>query len=253
MHKFFAKTEYLGKSVVFLPHCHSTNDIAQELIKKQSPYHGTVVITPNQTNGRGQRGNTWESEPGMNAIFSILLTPEKLKVQDQFYLHIVVTLGIYDALSVLVGDPLSIKWPNDIMFGSKKIGGILIENTLKGSHISSSVIGIGLNVNQKVFSIDSAISISEITKEDIAIDNIIENILVNLESRYNTFCNGDRELLYYQYLRRLYQFGLECQYQHQKEVFSGKIVGVDDRGRLEIESNKKIRVFDFKEVSFVGY
>ena len=138
----------MGHSLVFMPECHSTNDEASRLIQNSNVLEGTVVITGNQTAGRGQRGNAWFSEPGKNLTFSILIKPSFLSVKNQFYLNIAFSLGLFDYLKEVLKTEVKIKWPNDILVNGKKICGILIENHLQAQHIQHSIVGIGLNVNQ---------------------------------------------------------------------------------------------------------
>jgi len=117
--------------------------------------HGTVVMAREQTAGRGQRGNSWEAEPGSNITLSLLLRPEGLEPACQFVISQAVSLAIVDMLGHFVSEPVRIKWPNDIYVGDRKICGILIENTVTGSAIDRSIIGIGLNVNQMEFHSDA--------------------------------------------------------------------------------------------------
>eukprot|EP01137_Pigoraptor_chileana_P015025 Opistho-2@5140 len=107
-----------------------------------------VIITDNQTAGRGQRGNVWEASIGENLTFSLILKPNFLKASEQFQLNVAVSLGVLDCLSEYIDEDLKVKWSNDIYFQNQKMGGILIENTLQGYQIGYSVIGIGLNINQ---------------------------------------------------------------------------------------------------------
>ena len=150
MHKFFAKTQFLGKKVVFLPECHSTNEEAQSLLNDQL-IEGTTIITTNQKKGKGQRGNVWESEPGQNATFSTILKPKFISPANQFLLHLISSLAIHDALFPILGKKMKIKWPNDIYYNDFKICGVLIENTIRGNRIEYAIIGIGININQTNF------------------------------------------------------------------------------------------------------
>ena len=109
-----------------------------------------VVWAEYQTAGRGCGTNQWESERGKNLTFSILIHPKDLPATQQFHISMAISLAICEALEQYIGD-VSIKWPNDIYWRNGKIGGILIENTLKGSIIMESIIGVGLNVNQRIF------------------------------------------------------------------------------------------------------
>ncbi|HYH55846.1 MAG TPA: biotin--[acetyl-CoA-carboxylase] ligase, partial [Anseongella sp.] len=130
----------------------STNNFAKELVANSGPVpDGTVIMAEGQYGGRGQADNTWLSEPGKNLTFSLILNCEFLPPAEQFCLSMAVSLGVLGTVKRELGKEALIKWPNDIYFGAKKLGGILIENVLMGSLLRSSVTGIGLNVNQTHF------------------------------------------------------------------------------------------------------
>ena len=137
--------------IIWLESVDSTNEEAKRHISDIDNL--SVLSALEQTAGRGQRGNTWTSTPGENLMFSIVLKDPKISARDQFVLNEIASLAVVDFLS-MHGISARIKWPNDIYVGSKKICGILIENSLHGSAISSSIIGIGLNINQRNFNVN---------------------------------------------------------------------------------------------------
>ena len=149
MYKIPANTLFVGKNLVFVPDCPSTNTLALQITQQSPAKEGTLVITDNQTAGKGQRGNVWEAEPRQNLTFSLILKPGFLAVSKQFYLNVVICLALKDYLMEKISRTVYIKWPNDILVHEKKISGVLIENQLQGAHISNSIVGIGLNMNQK--------------------------------------------------------------------------------------------------------
>src|SRR5690606_25093723 len=121
-------------------------------LSKSTPLHeGTVIMAVDQYAGKGQQGTVWQSEPGKNLTFSLLLTPFFLSPKHQFRLTVAVSVALVRALATLLGERVAIKWPNDLYVGDRKIGGMLIENILQGPRWKSAIIGIGLNVNQTVF------------------------------------------------------------------------------------------------------
>lgn len=250
MHKFFAKTQFLGKKVLFLSQCHSTNDTAADLLKEKPQIEGTTIITQTQSQGRGQRGNIWESEPGKNATFSVILKPTAIPTQNQFQLHLITTLAIYQSLFPILGKELKIKWPNDIYYRDRKLGGILIENTLKGSHIENSVIGIGININQTHFSNVHATSLADITDHNYEVNDMIELILIALEKKYLELKSGKLKELEAQYLRRLYQFNTINTYESNNRIFQGTIIGINPSGLLQIREEEILHEFAFKEVTY---
>ena len=251
MHKFFAKTEYLGKKVIFLPQCHSTNEEAQRIIKSEPDPFGTVVISQYQTKGRGQRGNEWKSEPQKNALFSLILRPEFITIKTQFKLHVITSLAIYDALFPSLGGLLRIKWPNDIYYKNQKLGGILIENSLCTDKIENSVIGIGLNVNQENFDLPNATSLFEITQKKSEVNELIETVIVSLEKRIKCQDNHSFGTLKREYERRLFRFDEMKLYRDIHGDFQGRIIGIDDTGKLIIEKSVGIQLYDLKEVAFL--
>lgn len=224
--------------------------MAADLLKEKLQIEGTTIITQDQSNGRGQRGNSWESEPGKNATFSVILKPTAISAQNQFQLHLITTLAIHGALFPILGKELKIKWPNDIYYRNRKLGGILIENTLKGSRIENSIVGIGINLNQTHFSNLHATSMIDITGEELEINDIIEQILIQLEKKYLELKGGQLKTLKTQYLRRLYLFDQVGKYETGGRMFEGKIVGISPSGLLQIQENEMIHEFAFKEVAY---
>lgn len=253
MHNFQPKTLFLGKNTVYLPSCHSTNDIAAEIIQTKRVFDGTIVITSDQTAGRGQRGNSWEALPNQNITVSMILKPDFLNIAQQFRLNTAVSLGIYDFLCKYLSDGLTIKWPNDVYVGNRKMGGVLIENTLSGSRIAYSVVGIGLNINQLSFANDKAISLRLASQhqDDFEIEKLIEQLCECIEKYYLQLKNGHTEVQKKKYLERVYRIDEWHQYEQNGERFVGKIVDVAETGHLIMEVGEEIKKFDFKEVSFV--
>src|SRR5882757_1221638 len=132
----------MGQKLIYVPECHSSNTLLYELNDSSPLPEGTVVITDNQTAGRGQRGNIWETDPGLNITFSLLLKPGFLAAKNQFRLNMAVSLAVAEGLKRYVSSEVKLKWPNDIFISNKKIGGILIENQLQGMSLSESIVGV---------------------------------------------------------------------------------------------------------------
>ncbi len=129
----------------------STNDVAMGAADRYG--HGCVLTARRQTAGRGQRGNRWESEPGVNLMFSLVLEPTHILVEEQFRISEMAALAASDAVREATGGGVrcAIKWPNDLYVGDRKLGGILIEHTLQSEYLSRSVVGVGINVGQRRF------------------------------------------------------------------------------------------------------
>lgn len=241
----------MGKNLVFVPECHSTNDLAIQLSHQPHTSEGTVVITNHQTSGRGQRGNTWESSPGQNFTFSFLIKPTFLSVIDQFYLPMFTSLALADYLTEKTEEIVQIKWPNDILVRGKKICGILIENQLKGSAFSNSIVGIGLNMNQKRFNGIAATSLYDVTgvESDLVVEH--ERILEKLEQRYLQLRRKDYKEMKRTYLSKLYWIDEEHTFLASGVEFLGVIRGIHETGKLAIETTQGFRYFDIKEITYV--
>lgn len=251
MYKTLENTLFIGKKVIYVPSCPSTNDLALKLLHHQVLPEGTVIITNKQTEGRGQRGNKWLTEPGLNLTLSVILRPTFLAIKDQFYLTIVTALAVRDFINTQAEIVAQIKWPNDILINNKKAGGILIENQLQGEYISTTVVGIGLNVNQKNFELLSATSIRLEMNREFVLSEIFTDLLSNLESRYLTLRSGDLSSLKKDYLNSLFRLNEQHTYISNNIQFTGVIRDIDAWGKLLIETEKGIKRFDLKEVSFL--
>ncbi|GAB3948529.1 biotin--[acetyl-CoA-carboxylase] ligase [Spirosoma harenae] len=253
MYKIYPKTLFLGQIIQYLPSCQSTNDEASALIAQKDPSEGTLVITDNQTAGRGQRGNKWEANAGQNLTFSAILKPTFLSAGEQFWLNMAISLGIYNVLQPLIGDALRIKWPNDIYVGDQKLGGILIENMLQGYAIGWSIVGIGLNVNQTEMSYSTATSLQLQASLPNGYDlpGLLSRLCETLEQSYLQLRSGQRDSLKMAYLQILYRYQEEHIFEAEGRPFQGTIIGIDSTGRLAIATKEQVHYFAFKEVSFI--
>jgi BirA family transcriptional regulator, biotin operon repressor / biotin---[acetyl-CoA-carboxylase] ligase len=243
----------IGEELIWLKKTDSTNQYLQDMLKKTKIPEGTMVIAEEQTLGRGQRGNHWESSTGENLTFSFVIYPDFLELKNQFMLSKIIALALFDLLKRYTGD-VKIKWPNDIYIGKKKVAGILLENVIKGTKLSNTIVGIGLNINQKIFSeaLPFASSLSLETGNDYKLPTILNELISNLNSRYNELKKAKYEKLNQQYLNALYQFMQFHDYSANNEVFNAKIVGIEDDGRLCLStSNNELLKFAFKEVAFL--
>jgi BirA family biotin operon repressor/biotin-[acetyl-CoA-carboxylase] ligase len=249
LHKIPAKPVFLGKYRVDVPECHSTNTYLTALLSQEDLVNGSLVITPNQTAGRGQRGNAWIAEPGKNLTFSVLLKPVFLHPRQQFYLTMAVALAMTDTLAQF-GFTGVIKWPNDILISGKKVAGILIENQITGDRWSNAVVGIGLNVNQQHFSLPQASSLSMISGNRFALDELLTTLLVHLETRYDHLRHS-LALLKAHYLDKLYLRHVLHDFESAGEKFAGVISDVDEAGRLLIQKAGNTVAYDLKEIRYL--
>ena len=175
---------FIGRKLIYLPSCHSTNDEALSLIKDDKYEHGKLIITSDQTKGRGQRGNQWLTKPGQNLTFSIILDVTFLNTERIFDLNMVVSLGILKGLNSTLNaqhSTLKVKWPNDIYFEEKKLGGILIENVFRGDGSVWSVAGIGININQEDFNYLNATSLRVIAGREFDLQAVLNGITNEIE------------------------------------------------------------------------
>lgn len=248
------QTLFTGQQIVWLPECASTNSEAQALILKNSATDGCTVITDKQTAGRGQRGNRWEASPGENLTLSVIWQPTFLAPTDQFQLSQAVALAVLDWAKELLGpdERLRLKWPNDIYYGSQKLGGILIENTISGPKIQYSVVGIGINVNQQAFEVPTATSLAQLTGRVYSLKTVVARLLESLERRYLMLRAGRVAALRFDYLQALYRYQERHAYEVDGRAVKGQIVGVDETGRLAVEIDGQVRSFGLQEIKYIN-
>ncbi len=230
----------------------STNNYAKQLVSDKVE-EGTVVLAQFQSKGRGQQGNYWESETGKNLLFSLILYPDFLEAEFQFSLSMLVSLAIVSVLDEET-DEVQIKWPNDIYVGKLKIAGILIENTIKGSKLGSTIVGVGLNLNQEVFASNAPnpVSLKQLTNRDYEINKTLQQFLQNFDSLYHLLKTGRRADIEKAYLNRLLGKDEWRTYRKENHEFEAKITGIGEFGKLRMEDRSgKTLEFMFKEVEFV--
>jgi BirA family biotin operon repressor/biotin-[acetyl-CoA-carboxylase] ligase len=242
-----------GEKIIYHATCSSTNTVAMNLVSTSQIPEGTVVITDCQLQGRGQRGNGWMSEPYQNLTFSLILYPTWLEVQSSFYLNIVTTLGIYQALTTYMTQGLSIKWPNDIYFQDQKIGGILIENIVSKDKLKASVVGIGLNVNQANFNnFPHATSLSLVCGYKFNLSSLLLQLTHHIQRQYDRLHQEGIHDLQKDYLQHLYGLHETKTFRDREGIFQGKIQGIDEQGRLVIDrAHQERRHYNNQEISLV--
>ncbi len=232
----------------------STNNELKILNQKFNLPEYSILCTDFQSSGKGQQGNSWESEKGKNLTFSMLLKPISIAAQDQFLISKAVSLGIIKVFRTLNSN-FNIKWPNDIYYNDLKIGGILIENTLSGINISESIIGIGLNINQKIFKSDAPnpVSLINITQKKTNLEDFLKKILSSIHFFLSHLTNEDNiELLNQEYLDNLFRKQGYHKYKDENGQFEATIEGISDYGQLILKTRKgEIRTYAFKEVEFI--
>jgi BirA family biotin operon repressor/biotin-[acetyl-CoA-carboxylase] ligase len=244
--------KFSSENTVILTTVDSTNNYATRLID-EGAVDGTVVLAHFQTNGKGQQGNFWESEMYSNLLFSVILYPRFLAASQQFYLSKIVSLALAKTIQQRA-NYVSIKWPNDLYVGEKKIGGILIEHAVKGAQLESSVTGIGLNVNQTQFISDAPnpVSLKLITGEEYAIEDLLKIYLQHFSAYYKLLQSGHIQTIDAHYWSLLFRNEGWHQFRKGNEVFTARLKGIGEFGQLCMEKKSgELCSFLFKEVEFV--
>lgn len=239
--------------ILWLDEIDSTNN---ELKRQISTIDNmSVIAARNQYAGRGQRGNKWNAAPGENLTFSIIIRPgkdgiQKIEAKEQFLLSQITTLSVYSALTDF-GIEAKIKWPNDIYVRNKKICGILIENFIEGNSVAASIIGIGLNVNQRIFDpqLMNPTSMSLLKNTKFELNECLSSILKHFSGfLYNT-SSVSAEYIEKMYRRNEYHKFVDC---IDNVEFTGKITGISPVGFLTVEMpDKTERQFGFKEIAYI--
>jgi BirA family biotin operon repressor/biotin-[acetyl-CoA-carboxylase] ligase len=212
--------------------------------------HGTVILADEQTAGRGQRGAEWSSKAGENLLLSIFLKPDNLSVENQHTLNYFVSLSIIHFLRK-IGILAKVKWPNDIYVGNKKLAGILIENTISQAKINSSIVGIGLNVNQNDFQQMNATSIQKETNTFHPLNSLLFSLIYEMNELWGKRSSGAFEPLKQAYLANMYLINEKALFEDAEGSFMGEIVGIDSQGLLQIVKNSKIVNYNLKEIKFI--
>ncbi len=248
MSKYIANKLFNDKISIYVTECLSTNDFLTNLLKSKKISEGDSVITDYQHKGRGQRNNIWSSENGSNILFSFLLSPE-LMVKNQFYLHVIISNAIIKSLKKINIDG-KIKWPNDIYVQNKKIAGILIESFISGKKVQNSIIGIGINLNQKIFSGLNATSV------------FIESNKLNDRSTFIKILKNSIETEYFdmninmikgikKYKSLLYGLNEMKKFKSFSKIFYAKIIDVSQNGDIILNINNKQKSFSHGSISLL--
>jgi BirA family biotin operon repressor/biotin-[acetyl-CoA-carboxylase] ligase len=198
---------------------------------QQSVAAGTVIVAGEQTAGKGRLKRTWLSPPG-NIALSIILYPDILSLP---YLIMIASLAVVHAVEKITDLKAQIKWPNDILIGKKKVGGILIENEMKGDSVSFSIVGVGINVDLKVADYPeisgTAASLGKKGGEDIR-ETIIRALLEEFERLYIKLPDGNE--IFQSWRGRLVTLGQKVRVISGAQVIEGIAEAVDESGTLVI-------------------
>ncbi len=246
------KKSIFGEPLLKLDSVDSTNNYAAALLAKGTAIDGTVILSAYQYSGKGQGSNTWISSAGENLLFSIILKPPLLPAEKQFFLSMSISWGIAGFVESLVSQ-VQIKWPNDILIHNKKVAGILIENTVSGMNLSSSVVGIGLNVNQEVFpgGVINATSLKLESEREFDLNHTLQGLTGWLNNCLNSLYEEQFGVIKVNYLNRLWMLNKWSVYSDASGKFEGRISDVTDSGELMVLlRNGKIKTYGFQEIAF---
>jgi BirA family biotin operon repressor/biotin-[acetyl-CoA-carboxylase] ligase len=234
----------------------STNTTALDELSLGKLVEGDVIWTDEQRNGKGNGENTWESEAGKNLTFSFILEPQFIEPQAQFIITQAISVALQQLLSELIPqERCSIKWPNDLYVNHKKIGGILIQNLIKGNTIAASVVGVGLNINQKVFYSDAPnpVSLIHFTKQETSLFPLLKEVVFRMAATYKSLQKAPlHKVIKKSYLEALFQKDRWASYADGRGTFEGKIKDIDEYGRLRLlDRSNHLRTYAFKEIRFI--
>ena len=236
----------MGCQQIRLDSVDSTNNYTATLLNGNVP-EGTVVITREQTAGRGQRANSWVSESGKNLTVTYVLRPKFLRISDQFILNKAIALAVNKAIQHFVPHTdVQIKWPNDIFLQNKKVAGILVETSLQGGHIVSCLAGIGINVNQQHFQANSGnpISLIEVLGKELNLDDLLDVLSEYLEVFYLQLKSGKFGSIDASYNNLLWKKDEMHTFYQEGIPFNAKVKCVDEQGCLHVinEQNQELTI-----------
>lgn len=235
----------------------STNDYIKKKINPDKKKTPIVVYTFNQKMGKGQRGNTWVSEPGKNIALSLAVFPKNFMVKDLFYMSIFTSLFLFKFFKKQKIKKLKIKWPNDILSEKKKFCGILCESVIKKNIVKKLIIGIGINVNQTDFKgLKNASSIKLTSHKSINLDSLSEKLIQEIDKNLSFFKSSmliKKKKILSEYLTNLFGFKLFESYRLSTgKKIKIKIIGVNNDGSIKTENeNGDIKKYYFKEVQLI--
>lgn len=249
------QTKFIGHKIKDFAQLDSTNQFALDLISKSNPIEGTVISTSFQYAGRGQIGRSWHSGQNENTTLSVILKPDFLEIRNQYYLNMALAVSIRKLIASYITDDVTIKWPNDIYVGTNKIAGLLIQNVLMGSNYNAAVLGVGINVNQKIFpkEIPNPCSIFLETGLQMDLKIFNQHLYFLLEEQYLKLKKGFFKSIHLEYLSHLYLKNKRSNFKLKNEQeFIGIIKSVNGLGKLELElENGSIQTFNFNELKYV--
>ncbi len=238
---------YVGHRIIHLESVDSTNNYVAKLKNEGKIGSGAVILSDIQTDGRGQRANKWQSNPFENLTFSFLLEPSFVNNISSITINHCVSLALLNFLATFKINA-RIKWPNDIYVDTRKIAGILIENSFKSGSINYSVIGIGININQTEFNKITATSLREITGKSFNLKSVLFEIIYHLNLRLDAFTSTSSEKIKDHYDACLWKINEPVRFQFNDNLTRGIIRGTDEQGNILIEQTEELVTFRNGEI-----
>jgi len=258
LYNYSANTQYIGKRFLYLTSCHSTNDLAKRLTHQGLTSNGMVILAEHQSHGRGQQGSSWISNPQENLTFSLILKPQQLNSSNQFLFNKLLSIHLLSFFRnhfPAHAQAFHIKWPNDLYFYDQKIAGMLIENSLQADHITTSIVGIGLNVNQTSFDLPQASSLALGLKETLnraALFNALLSYLDEYLPLIFYFSEAETKTIETLYNSILWKFRQEHRFKDARGTFTATLLGVDAQGKLLLDKAGTLESFEIKSLEFLN-
>jgi len=246
----------VGRTIKWTDKVNSTNlEMLKQISSGKSYNDGDILGAIEQFDGKGLARNKWESEAGKNLTFSIFLTPGFLAADQQFYLNMAISLGVFNYVKSIVKEkPVKIKWPNDIFVLDKKIAGILINHSISGNEIIHSVVGIGININQTSFlsNAPNPVSAKQITGLKYDLHQQLSSLVEQINYNYYLLKEMNFSQIRSAYIEALFGYFKWMKFKHENKLIMARIIGVSEIGLLQLETNEKKQFeCDLKEIEFL--
>ena len=243
----------MGRKIEYLTQCHSTSEELALRIKNSTLEEGYIVVAGFQTGGKGQRGNTWDSEANKNLLFSLYLKPTFLSLDDLYIINVLVSVALQEAVLALIPkSSVEVKWPNDLYVDNRKIAGVLVESSIVQSEVRHLIVGIGLNVNQIEFSTESVTSLGLQTGQEYDLPSVLELVTLKIEEKYLQLNSGGVQRLIFDYHQAMRWRGELHIFETKEGNLSGEIIGINNKGMLMLKHNAELRSYGIKEIKFIS-
>jgi BirA family biotin operon repressor/biotin-[acetyl-CoA-carboxylase] ligase len=245
----------LGKPFIELQSVDSTNNYARSLIHQEMATHGTAIFAQEQLAGKGQRGKQWLSEAGTNLILSMIIEPRIVEITDPFQLNACITLAAQHLLSNQISENIAIKWPNDLYYNDKKIGGVLLENIFSSGSTATwkwAIAGIGININQTKFpeELPNPVSLKQITEKDHDPVQLAKTLCEQINEYLILLKKDGFDKVHDEYNQKLYKRGQLIKLKKSNRSFEAKLKAVSSSGKLIVQHSME-EEFGFEEVEWL--